>query len=307
MATITLTVSKETLEKMHAHYEGQIIKVPPYSRFQAKTSHCVVTAYNSLKVVFQGSDPEAEAYLWQLPPVGEEPQSPPIIKATGTLPSNIARLSAVGCDEVGTGDYFGPLVVCCAYVPEHLIEPFLKIGIRDSKDYKDPKICELAEKIKGKIPHQTIVLPNAKYNEMVAKGMNANSIKAYLHNLALKKLVQSLPEYPEYIVMDEFVNGRKYFSYLKELPKKPEIIQKNLHFIQKGESVHVAVAAASILARESFVKYMDLVGKQLDFTLPKGAGPIVDRAGRELVKKFGKAKLEEYSKFHFANTGKILK
>ena len=303
MATITLTVSKETLNKMHTYYESQIMKVPPHTRFQAKTSFCTITAYNSLKVVFQGQDPQAEASLWQLPPLASEVQK---ASTLGTLPANIASLSAVGCDEVGTGDYFGPLVVCCAYVPKERVKELLKIGIRDSKDLKDPQICILAQKIKD-IPHQAIVLPNAKYNEMVDRGMNANAIKAYLHNLALKNLIGGLSHYPDYIVMDEFVNGRKYFSYLKDLPKKPEIIQRNLHFVQKGEGVHVAVAAASILARESFVNYLDAMGSKLDFSLPKGAGPMVDKAGRELVKKFGNQKLEEISKFHFANTKKILK
>lgn len=305
MATLTITVTQKTLDRMQDHYESQIIKVPPHSRFQAKTSHCTITAYNSCKVVFQGADPEAEAYLWQLPPVGEKAAKPAV--NVGSLPTGIARLSAVGCDEVGTGDYFGPLVVCSAYVPDDMIEKLLKMGIRDSKDLKDPQICELAAKIKHQVAHQTIVLPNAKYNDMVARGMNANSIKAYLHNLALKKLTSSLPAYPDYIIMDEFVNERKYFSYLNELPKKPEIVRKNLHFVQKGEGVHVAVAAASILARESFVKYLDVLSKKLGSALPKGAGPIVDRAGRDIVKLHGEAKLEELAKHHFANTKKILK
>ena len=69
--------------------------------------------------------------------------------------------------------------------------------------------------------------------------------------------------------MDEFVNQKKYFEYLKQLPKQPEIIQKNLHFVQKGESVHVAVAAASILARASFVKYMNIMSQKYHFDLLK--------------------------------------
>ena len=306
MSTITLSVTKKTLEEMHGHYQSQIIKIPPHTRFQAKTDFCTITAYNSLKVVFQGKDPEAEASLWELPALPNDPTPKPA--AAGTLPANIATLSAVGADEVGTGDYFGPLVVCCAFVPDYLIAPLLKLGIRDSKDLKDPQISKLAQQIKNKVPHQAIVLPNAKYNEMVDKGMNANAIKAYLHNLALIKLTGGLDPYPDFLIMDEFIHGRKYFSYLEELPRQPAaIIRKNLYFIQKGESVHVAVAAASILARASFITYLDGISKKIGMALPKGAGPIVDKAGRELVKEKGAAQLQELSKHHFANTGKILK
>ena len=52
----------------------------------------------------------------------------------------------IGCDEVGTGDYFGPLVVCCAYVPEELISKLQAMGIKDSKALEDPEICHLPNK-----------------------------------------------------------------------------------------------------------------------------------------------------------------
>lgn len=304
MATITLTVSQQMLEKMYQTYQNQIIKVPNHTLFQAKTTHCTITAYLSKKVVFQGKAPEVEAAKWQSPTTTTSSPKKP---ATSSLPANIATSSAVGCDEVGTGDYFGPLVVCCAYVEKDLIHKLQAMGIKDSKALKDPEICQLASQIETLIPHQVLILPNEKYNKMVDQGMNANSIKAFLHNQALNKLTQSLSTYPDYLIMDEFVNERKYFEYLKQLPKQPVIVKDNLHFIQKGESVHVAVAAASILARASFVKYMTIMSKKLNFDLPKGAGSPVDVAGRRFVKQFGEAKLKELTKWHFANTKKILK
>jgi len=306
MATITLTVSQQNLEKMYKYYSNQIIKVPNHTLFQAKTSNCTITAYLSKKVVFQGTNPSLEANKWQ---ANASISSIKNIQKSknNTLPNDIARRTAVGCDEVGTGDYLGPLVVCCAYVTEAQIEMLLHMGIRDSKDYKDPEICRLAEQIKDIVPHQVLILPNSKYNEMVDRGMNANSIKAFLHNQALLKLTKELEEIPDYLIMDEFVNEKKYFEYLTNLPKKPTLVKENLHFVQKGESVHVAVAAASILARESFVRYMNLMSKKLEFNLPKGASSMVDHAGRQLVKLYGKDQLKEISKWHFANTKKILK
>ncbi len=303
-STVTLTVSQQMLEKMYHYYSNQIIKIPNHTLFQAKTSNCTITAYLSKKVVFQGKAPELEAEKWQTNPSVSANK----LKASNSkLPSNIASISAIGCDEVGTGDYFGPLVVCCAYVPEELIFKLQTMGIKDSKALKDSEICQLATQIETLIPHQTLILPNEKYNTMVDKGMNANSIKAFLHNQALIKLTSSLSTYPNYLIMDEFVNERKYFEYLNELSKKPTIVKENLYFVQKGEGVHVAVAAASILARASFVKYMNIMSKKLNFDLPKGAGSPVDVAGRRFVQQFGPDKLKELTKWHFANTNKILK
>lgn len=303
MATITLTVSQKTLENMYQHYATQIIKIPNHTLFQAKTAHCTITAYLSKKVVFQGKSPELEATKWESSLLSPSKSTPALSK----LPAQIARLSAVGCDEVGTGDYFGPLVVCCAYVPQDKISQLHSIGIKDSKMLKDSEICQLAEQIEPFINHQVLILPNQKYNEMVDRGMNANAIKAFLHNQALIKLTANLNPYPDYLIMDEFVNERKYFDYLHQLPKKPSIVKENLYFIQKGESVHVAVAAASILARASFVKYMNIMSKKINFDLPKGAGNPVDLAGRRLIKQIGKEQFKDLTKWHFANTKKIVK
>lgn len=303
--TITLTVSKQMLAEMHQYYTEQIVKVPEYALFQAKTAHCSITAYLSQKVVFQGSEADFEAEIWQLR-MGERPfETMELPKAHG-LPEGIAAASAIGSDEVGTGDYFGPLVVCAAYVADKKIEQLVKLGIKDSKALKDAEICRLGAATKEMIPHQVLILPNAQYNEMIMRGVNANGIKAFLHNQALLNLLEKLDDVPEYLIMDEFVNTQKYFAYLEQLPKKPAIVRENLHFVQKGESVHVAVALASILAREAFVKYMDTVSDQLGLELPKGAGKIVDTIGRQIVRQHGEDKLRELCKWHFANTKKIL-
>lgn len=303
MATITLTVSQEKLEKMYLHYSKHIVKIPNHTLFQAKTANCTITAYLSKKVVFQGKSPEVEAKQW-----GSSAQSTPKTTISHSqLPEQIATMSAVGCDEVGTGDYFGPLVVCCAYVPQDQIKKLQDMGVKDSKALKDSEILHLAKQIEPYIRHQVLILPNQKYNEMIDRGMNANSIKAFLHNQALLKLTASLNPYPEYLIMDEFVNERKYFEYLTQLPKQSPIIKDHLYFIQKGESVHIAVAAASILARASFVKYMSIMSKKLNFELPKGAGDPVDVAGRRLIQQLNTQQFKDLTKWHFANTKKIIK
>ncbi len=300
--TLTISVSQQTLEAMYKHYATQIVNVPAHTMFQAKTSHCTITAYLSKKVVFQGKAPELEANKWGTPQT--KPTTTKKV-ATSKLPSHIATLSAVGADEVGTGDYLGPIVVCCAYVRQDQIETLLHLGIKDSKQLNDSNITHLAAKLKKEIPFHCIILPNDKYNLMVDKGMNANSIKAFLHNKAMLALEEKLGTMPEYVILDEFVNERKYYDYLKTLPSKPNIYTKNLFFVQKGEGVHVAVAAASIIARAAFVEYMDMMAAKLGMPLPKGAGPGVDRAAADIYRLKGETTLQSISKWHFANSNKV--
>jgi ribonuclease HIII len=224
-----------------------------------------------------------------------------------TLPYNIKDLSAVGSDEVGVGDYLAPLVVASAYVSDDMISTLIEIGVKDSKSMTDGKICEIAEQLKLLIPYKSVVLENKKYNAMVDAKINAHGIKSFLHNRALSELVGSLPNYPDFIIIDEFASRDLYFKYLRNLPKRPAILEQNLHFVKKGESVHVAVAAASILARAAFVEYMDALSEQLKMDILKGASAQVDKCAMEIVAKYGVDVLKDHCKWHFANTKRVVK
>ena len=222
------------------------------------------------------------------------------------LPTNIKDLSAVGSVEVGVGDYLAPLVVASAYVSAELIPQLIEIGVKDSKSMSDSRISAIAEQIKQLVPYTLVVLENKKYNTMVDAKINAHGIKAFLHNRALGELVQNLPTYPDYIIIDEFASRDLYFKYLRNLPKQPEILEQNLHFVKKGESVHVAVAAASILARAAFVEYMDALSERLEMEILKGASAQVDKCAMEIVAKHGEPVLKDHCKWHFANTKRVI-
>ena len=223
-----------------------------------------------------------------------------------SLPENIKDLSAVGSDEVGVGDYLAPLVVASAYVPAELIPQLIAIGVKDSKSMTDSRILMIAEQIKQMVQYTLVVLENKKYNAMVDAKINAHGIKSFLHNRALSALVQQLPEYPEYIIIDEFAKRDLYFKYLRNLPKQPAILEQNLHFVKKGESVHVAVAAASIIARAAFVEYMDALSERLEMDILKGASAQVDSCAQEIVAKYGVDLLKDHCKWHFANTKRVV-
>ena len=223
-----------------------------------------------------------------------------------SLPKNIKNLSAVGSDEVGVGDFLGPLIVTSVYVEANQIEKLRDLGVRDSKSMTDTRICEIANEIKKILPHKTVIFENKYYNAMIDKGLNAHVVKSFLHNKTLNELTSILPIYPEYIIIDEFASKELHFKYLNQLPKKPAILTQNLHFVKKGESVHIAVAAASILARCTFVDYMAHSSEKLGMKILKGASAKVDSCAKEIVEKHGEAIFKDLCKWHFANTKRVI-
>ena len=222
------------------------------------------------------------------------------------LPGNIKNLSAIGSDEVGVGDYLAPLVVTSVFVDKNQIEKLREIGVKDSKNMSDKRIRDIANSIKDILPHKTVVFKNKYYNAMIERGLNAHVVKSFLHNKTLNALTEILPEYPKYIIVDEFASKENHFKYLNRLPKVPVILEKNLHFVRGGEAIHVAVASASILARHTFVEYMDRLSVDLDMEILKGASAKVDACAKKVIKKHGEAVFRDICKWHFANTKRVI-
>jgi len=225
---------------------------------------------------------------------------------TKDLPINIENLSAIGSDEVGVGDYLAPVVVTSVYVNANQIEKLRELGVKDSKSMTDKRIHDIANNIKDILPHKTVVFENKYYNAMIDRGLNAHVVKSFLHNKTLSELTHDLPEYPKYIIVDEFASKENHFKYLNRLPKKPNILEKNLYFVKNGESVHIAVAAASILARQAFVEYLNDLSAKLDMKILKGASAKVDTCAQSVVEKYGEAVFKDICKWHFANTKRVI-
>ena len=114
--TITLKINKDTALKMKEFYNDRITGVPNYTMFQAKDNDCTITVYTSLKAVFQGKNAEQEASIW-----GTFTNTTKSKKDTTnpTQYNQVFNSSAIGSDEVGTGDYFGPMVVCSSFVSKN--------------------------------------------------------------------------------------------------------------------------------------------------------------------------------------------
>lgn len=308
MSNVVLVKSNAELKEMMNYYKAHLSdKIPQGALFTAKPATCTITAYKSGKVLFQGSGSEAEASKWgtAAPTKNKSVAAKKEASVSAHLPNNIGKLSIIGSDEVGTGDFFGPITVCAAYVHHDQIPLLKEIGVQDSKNLNDEKICDIAKQLITFLPYSLLILHNEKYNKMQQSGMSQGKLKALLHNKAIENVLKKIsPEEPEAILIDQFAKENVYYQYLKG---QKNIQRKNVYFSTKAEGIHIAVAAASIIARYSFVKQFDKLSKAAGFKIPKGAGAQVDVAAARLVKEKGKEVLPEFVKLHFANTEKAMK
>ncbi|MFA5719705.1 MAG: ribonuclease HIII [Acholeplasmataceae bacterium] len=211
----------------------------------------------------------------------------------------LVNFSAIGSDEVGTGDLFGPVVVCSAYVSKEDIEVLELMGVKDSKSMSDKKIIELAPKLTKLLTHSILILKPEKYNEMVRRGYNMNKIKAFLHNQAILLTTQKVEkEVP--VIVDQFCAPRIYYNYLKDEPK----VYRNISFYTKAESIHLSVAAASIIARYAFLAKMQQFSRYIGRRLEKGAGKKVDEQLVSIYNEKGYQALLPITKLNFRNIKK---
>ncbi|WP_044894552.1 ribonuclease HIII [Bacillus alveayuensis] len=303
MSNIVIKAAESVMKEMERYYSASLLdKIPNGALFAAKLPDCTITAYKSGKVLFQGKAAGQEAARWQQ----QENAEPPLTKSRSTnLPTNFSSLSIIGSDEVGTGDYFGPITVVAAYVDKENIPLLQQLGVKDSKGLTDEKIIGIAKQLIQKIPYSLLTLHNEKYNQLQASGMSQGKMKALLHNQAIIKLLDKIaPARPEAILIDQFVESSTYYNYLKG---KKTIVKESVYFCTKAEGLHVAVAAASIIARYAFLKAMDSLSQQAGMELPKGAGAKVDIIAAKLIETKGLSALGKYAKLHFANTEKAKK
>lgn len=296
---VVIKVNDEIKEKMIEYYKDKRRdKVIPYVVFQAQEEDTVITMYESGKVMFQGVSADVDAAMWGVA-LDNTKEKKEEEKKKNLLYYNC---NAVGSDEVGTGDYFGPIVVTATYVNKEDISFLEELGVGDSKKIDDKKILKIAPVIAKKIKYRSIILTNSEYNEKYTKDTNMNKIKAILHNKVLYQLMQEENPDVNYIIVDEFAREARYYDYIKEAGD----IQRNITFMTKAEDKNLAVACGSIISRYLFLKEFDEICDQVHLPLPKGAGSEVDKVGEELVDTYGEEKLREVAKLNFRNTERIL-
>lgn len=292
---VVIKVDDETKKKMIEYYKDKVReKTPPYAIFQAQEEDTIITLYESGKCMFQGTSAFVDANMWKAIKENDEMDEDQ---------NDYMSVSSVGSDEVGTGDYFGPIVVTSSYVKTEDIDFLKDLGVTDSKQITDEKIKKIAPEITKRIKYKSIILKNEEYNEKYSKENNMNKIKAIMHNKVLFSILNDIDEKPELIIVDEFAKENRYYSYLNDVPN----VVKGITFVTKAESKNLAVAASSIISRYIFLQEFDKMCDLYHLPLPKGSGANVDVIGQEAVEKYGKEILDKIAKKNFSNTSRILK
>lgn len=276
MSNISLKLDAEKIAKLKETFKDCIKNNPnEYIDTFIQRDDLTISIYKSGKVVFQGND----AFFY----------------ASAYIDKKVARQA--GSDEVGTGDYFGPVCVCACIVEENEFPLLEELHVTDSKQLTDNKILEIAPVLVEKIKHSLLILDNQKYNEVHDK-YNLNAIKAKLHNKAYLNLIDKGYEIPKAAYVDEFTPKDIYFSYLVDEPR----VYHDLTFETKAESSYPAVACASVIARYAFLEKMKQLENKYQMRFHLGAGDDTNEDIKAFVSKFGKDRLKEVAKVHFKNT-----
>jgi ribonuclease HIII len=201
----------------------------------------------------------------------------------------------LGVDESGKGDFFGPLVIAGVYVDRGIARKLIDAGVQDSKRIgSDTRIRALADTIRKASMGLTevVLIGPAKYNELYEKFGNLNKLLAWGHARVIENLLERKPDCPRSL-SDQFADARLIEQSLLRHGRKIDIQQR-----PRAES-DIAVAAASILAREGFISWLEREGKKLGVRLERGASPAVKEVARKLVEKGGAESLRQLAKVHF--------
>ena len=207
----------------------------------------------------------------------------------------------IGTDEAGKGDYFGPLVVAGVYMNNECRDEFIEMGITDGKKISNQRIRRLAAWMREHYKEHIFVrkmMPhpyNSLYNELRADGKNSHTILARMHVDVIETLATRTET--NYVLVDKF--SKK--DILTPLLKKQDVALK----LENNAERDIAVAAASVIARDTFLTSIELLSDQYELKLPRGAYRVTD-AGREFVKLHGAESLQNVAKLHFRTTEDVL-
>jgi len=304
---VMIEVQQNVVDQISSYYKNyQKENKGEYIVFFARSEDLAVTIYSSkkadsFKVVFVGDNSLEEAQRFDKNAKLSEKSTALNKQKAPTKACWLSLKEQMGSDEVGTGDLFGPICVCAAYVEKKDIDYLKKLGVDDSKRLSDDQIRKIGKELINNIDYSQISLDNEKYNEVNEKGLNMNEMKAKMHNQVLKILKKRHPKV-QMTIIDQFCSEDKYYSYLGN---EHEIVDK-ITFQTKAESYFPCVAVASIIARYSFLQKMDKLSEKYHTEIPFGASEKVTKFAEEFALKHGKEELKKIVKANFVNLKGIL-
>ena len=304
MNIFTLKVNETRFEEIKSFYK--LFTVPfrgEYINFVAKYNDAVITGYNNSKqnkkITFGGDNALEEYSRWTIVE-GFKPEPKPT-KVVSRSKHWVDINDQIGSDEVGVGDFLGPMIVVATYIRKEDIKLLKELGVTDSKKLTDAKIREIGEVLVKKIEYSKLTLSNERYNALIGKD-NINGLKAKMHNRALYNLVNKHPEVVG-VYVDQFVSKEKFYEYLND---PEENVVKDISFMTKGESIYPSVAAASVIARYAFLLEMDALNLKYDTKIPLGAGSKVNEFARDFIEHHGILEFNKIAKKNFANYKEVI-
>lgn len=277
MATFSFKLDDKKILKLKETFKDYIKSNPnEYIDTFIQKEDLSISIYKTNKVVFQGNDAffYAQSYI------------------------DTKKVRHGGSDEVGTGDCFGPVVVCSAIVEESDYEYIETSHIIDSKQLTDDYIKKIGPELIKKFKHSLLILDNNTYNK-VHETDNLNAIKAKMHNQAYLNMQKKGYDLPKACYVDQFCPEADYYAYLND----EKTIYKGLIFETKAESKYPAVAVASIISRYAFLDYMDKLNIKYSINFPKGSSDIelINNTVKLFLSKYPKNELNNVAKLHFKN------
>jgi len=269
----------------------------PYTLFFAQKNKLSVAVYEKgPKVLLQGKGIE-DFVTFELEPkvlrearLGyEEVHSPEIFEPH------------FGIDESGKGDFFGPLVIAGVFTDRTIARSFLENGIQDSKRIgSDARIRALAKMIRQTpgVTFDLVLIGPERYNDLYEKFGNLNKLLGWGHARVIENLLGKRPDCPR-ALSDKFADARVIESALLQQGQRIQLEQRT-----KAES-DFAVAAASILAREAFIDWLERQGKRLGMKLGRGVSATVKETARQIAEKEGGEALRRLAKVHFRTAHEV--
>lgn len=286
---VDLNIADKLLSDLQS--KGFTLSTPQYTVFSAKKKGLSCTLYQSGKLMVQGKEtPEfVEFYL--------EPEVLGTFKYThGDI--DIDQTSRIGIDEAGKGDFFGPLCIAGVFASGDDILKLKKLGVRDSKLMNDNSVIKVGNLIRKNYTHHIVKINPLKYNDLYEKFKNLNHLLAWGHATAITALVEKTK--CSHVIIDQFASEHVVENALKTKNLDIELIQRH-----RGEE-DIVVAAASILARQTFLEGLQQLSEEFSVKLPKGAASIVIEVGGEFLVKYGRSSLAKVAKLHFKTLDAVL-
>lgn len=287
----TVDVSLKDKLMQDLENQGFAFSKPQHTLFAAKKNGVNCTLFESGKLMVQGKEMAAflEFYL--------EPQ---ILQDFSYTNRHLLIDSSphIGVDEAGKGDFFGPLCIAGVYSSGEETVALSKMGVKDSKNLSDPTICKLAKQIKERYPYHIVRIGPKRYNEIYNQFKNLNYLLGWGHATVIEQMIAKTS--CSSVTIDQFAGEHVVLQALKKKSLTVALTQRH-----RGEE-DMVVAAASILARATFVEELKKLSDEIGMPLPLGASSLTKEAAKKIIQKFGPQFLDHLCKTHFKTYAEVL-